>query len=163
MVDLVVTCPKGFWKEWIAEGDAAGEPLTGTEWGWYMGGARPPIGPGDRLYIAAWGRLRGWAPVTRLTALSFDKAHGGDGGLIGDYVDASLVKHSLRWCICREGGAHAVTIAEPIPGFRGYRKVWWRREAEVPFLYWKTEGVGACPLPKPAVSGDWIGEGLGRC
>ena len=26
MSDLVGTCPKDFWLEWIAEGDAAGEP-----------------------------------------------------------------------------------------------------------------------------------------
>jgi len=35
MVDLVGTCPKGFWEEWIAEGDAAGDPATGEEWGWF--------------------------------------------------------------------------------------------------------------------------------
>ena len=32
--DLVGTCPKGFWLEWIAEGDAAGDAPTGEEWGW---------------------------------------------------------------------------------------------------------------------------------
>jgi len=35
MVDLVGTCPKGFWEEWIAEGDADGDPETGEEWGWF--------------------------------------------------------------------------------------------------------------------------------
>lgn len=38
MADLVGTCPKDFWEEWIAEGDAAGDPETGEEWGWYKGG-----------------------------------------------------------------------------------------------------------------------------
>lgn len=28
----VGTCPKDFWEEWIAEGDAAGDPETGEEW-----------------------------------------------------------------------------------------------------------------------------------
>jgi len=32
MTDLVVTVPKDFWPDWIAEGDAVGEPETGTEW-----------------------------------------------------------------------------------------------------------------------------------
>jgi hypothetical protein len=47
MVDLVGTCPKDFWREWIAEGDAAGEPESGEEWGWFMS-APPPIGGPDR-------------------------------------------------------------------------------------------------------------------
>lgn len=115
MVDLVGTCPKDFWPEWIAEGDAAGEPATGEEWGWYTQHASMLrlIRPGDRFYVVAWGRLRGWAPVTRVT-------------------------HSF---IGRQGGAVACTIPEPIPGFRGLRERWWPRETEVPFPDWKTAGV----------------------
>lgn len=120
MSDLVVTCPKGFWLEWIAEGDPAGTPASGTEWGWYLGGHRPPINFGDRLYVVAWGRLRGFAPVTVLRPV---------GG-------------RNQWCICRRGSAVAVTIPETIPGFRGWRKRWWPREAEVEFREWQTEGVG---------------------
>lgn len=37
MSNLVGTCPKDFWAEWLAEGDAAGEPPTGQEYGWYTG------------------------------------------------------------------------------------------------------------------------------
>jgi hypothetical protein len=113
VTDLVVTCPKGFFLEWIAEGDAVGEPYTGEEWGWFMGGHRPPVEPGDRLYVVAWGRLRGYAPVTRLAATE------------------------RGWCICRRGDAVAVTIEQPIPGFRGWRRVWWPREAERPFPEWR--------------------------
>jgi hypothetical protein len=125
MVDLVVTCPKGFWWEWIAEGDAAGDPPTGEEWGWWMSdrGPRPPIGPGDRLYIVAWGRLRGWAPVTRL-----HHERGTESG---------------SWVICREAGAVACTVAREIPGFRGWRRVWWSRADEQPFPDWKTAFVPA--------------------
>lgn len=135
MVDLVVTCPKWFWLEWIAEGDPAGvAQWSGTEWGWYMSGRRPPIEPGDRLYIVAWGRLRGWAPVTRLTV----HVWGGDTG----YVDAAGCPDVTRsdWAICRHGGANAVTIPEPIPGFQSWRKRWWDRSAEVEFREWQTEG-----------------------
>lgn len=114
MSDLVVTCPKNFFLEWIAEGDAAGDPYTGEEWGWYLGGARPDIGPGDRLYVVAWGQLRGYAPVTRLATT-------GRG-----------------WCICRRGDAVAVTINRQIPGFRGWRRRWWDRSVEAPFPDWKT-------------------------
>lgn len=117
MSDLVVTCPKGFWREWIAEGDAAGEEATGEEWGWFMSGRRPPIEPGDRLYVVAHGRLRGYAPVTRV------QWNGNSG------------------CICRRSDAVAVTIEAEIPGFRGWRHVWWQRSEERPFVDWKTAGV----------------------
>jgi hypothetical protein len=117
MSDLVVTCPKGFFVSWIAEDDAAGEPYTGEEWAWFMGGQRPDIGPGERLYVAAWGRLRGFAPVTRLAS------------------------HGKGWAICRRGDAVALTIAEPIKGFQGWRRRWWPRELEHPFPDWKTAGV----------------------
>ena len=116
-MDLVVTVPKWFWPEWIAEGDAAGEPESGEEWGFFLGGNKPPIGPGDRLYIVANNRLRGYAPVTELKQR--------DG----------------RWIICRRGGGVAVTIPEIIRGFQGFRKTWWPRESEKPFPDWKTEGV----------------------
>lgn len=120
MVDLVGTCPKGFWLEWIAEGDAAGDPETGEEWGWYTQHSLiRAIKPGDRFYVVAHGKLRGWAPVTRVT-----------DGFIG-----------------RQGGAVACTIPEAIPGFRGLRIVWWPRELERPFPDWKTFGVPA-PLTK---------------
>ena len=119
MSDLVVTCPKGFWWEWIAEGDAAGDPPTGTEWGWWMSDRRPkpPIQAGDRLYIVAWGKLRGYAPVTRL-----HHERGTESG---------------SWVICRKGGAVAVTIDEEIPGFRGWRRRWWSTDIERPFPNWK--------------------------
>lgn len=119
MVDIVVTVPKGFWPEWIEEGDAAGEPPTGTEWGFYMGGRVPPVGVGDRLYIVAWGRLRGYAPVTRL----------------------HIAAHGKSFCIARQGGAVACTIAVPIPGFRGWRRRWWERDEELPFPDWMTADV----------------------
>jgi hypothetical protein len=112
MADLVGTCPKDFWKEWIAEGDAAGDPPTGEEWGWYTASPLARIiHPGDRFYVVAHGKLRGWAPVTRLQTSSTGES----------------------FCICREGGGVACTIDFPIPGFRGLRKRWWPREMEKPF------------------------------
>lgn len=117
MTDLVGTCPKGFWREWIAEGDAAGEPESGEEWGWYTRDRKAAlIEPGDRFYVVAHGRLRGYALVTRVTGAS---------------------------CICRRGGAVAVTIPEIIPGFRGLRKRWWDQATEQPFPEWKDFGVAA--------------------
>lgn len=117
MADLVVTVPKDLWPGWIAEGDAAGQPESGTEWAFWIGGGRPPIEAGDRLYIVAHGRLRGYAHVTR------------------------VMKTERSWGICRCGGAVACTLDVPILGFRGWRKVWWKREEELPFPDWKTAGV----------------------
>lgn len=116
-MNLVVTVPKWFWPEWIAEGDAAGAPATGEEWGFFMGGRKPPIGPGDRLYIVAHNRLRGYAPVT------------------------ALRQTERGWAICREGNAVAVTILAPIKGFRGFRRPWWQASEEIPFPNWQTEDV----------------------
>ena len=114
MADLVGTCPKGFWEEWIAEGDAAGDPETGQFYEWHT---RSPMaartGPLYRFYIVAHGKLRGYAPVVRV--------HGSHGA----------------WCIYRAAGAVACTIDEPIPGFRGLRERWWPHAAEKPFPDWR--------------------------
>jgi len=122
MSDLVGTCPKDFWQEWIAEGDAAGLPESGEEWGWYT---RDRLAlttrPGDRFYVVAHGLLRGWAPVVR----------------VHDSGDSFI--------ICRKGNAVACTIADPIPGFRGLRTRWWNRVDEQPFPDWQTAGVGVKP------------------
>lgn len=124
-MDLVGTCPKDFWEEWIAEGDAAGEPASGEEWGWYTAARMAEnIKPGDRFYVVAHGKLRGWAPVTRL--------------------QVSPLRESF--VICREGGGVACTIDQPIPGFRGLRARWWDRAAEIPFPEWKNP-LAEIPLP----------------
>jgi len=118
-MDLVVTVPKDLWADWIAEGDPAdsAEPPTGIEWGFYVGWRQPDMRIGDRLYIVSWGKLRGYAPITR------------------------VMETERGWAIIREGGAVAVTIPEPIVGFRGFRKRWWMRSHERPFPAWKTSGV----------------------
>lgn len=127
MVDLVGTCPKDFWEEWIAEGDAAGDPYTGEEWGWYTGHSLIRlIKPGDRFYVVAHGKLRGWAPVTRVHL-----RQDGRGGHIG-----------------RRGDAIACTIPEIIPGFRGLRERWWNRADEVPFPDWKERGDWLVKKPR---------------
>lgn len=116
MPDLVGTCPKSFWKEWIKEGDAAGDPETGEEWGWYTSAPlASKIIPGDRFYVVAHDKLRGFAIVTDVRVT-------GDGSHI----------------ICRRGGAVACTIDGRIPGFRGLRQRWWKIEDEKPFPEWRT-------------------------
>ena len=124
MTDLVVTVPKGRWKEWLAEGDCAGDAATGQTYEFFVGTTPPPIAPGERLYIVAWGLLRGWAPVVR--AFGRPRREGG-----------------ANYYIVRGAGAEACTLAEPIRGFQGWRKVHWLRSKEQPFEDWKTRGVKA--------------------
>jgi hypothetical protein len=114
--DVVVTVPKRLWEGWILEGDSAGEPPTGEEWGFYTGNAgngRPGVEPGDRVYVVAHGRIRGYAPLTR------------------------LVLQPGRIVFCRAAGAVAVTIPDPVRGFQGWRYRWWDRSIEVPFPEWR--------------------------
>lgn len=115
MADVVVTVPMSRWDEWIAEGDLPGDPWTGNVYDFYLYGPVPDIRQGERVYIVAHNRLRGYAP---LVMVDFTADH-----------DFSLVRHS---------GAVAVTIDEPIRGFRGWRYRWWPRAIEKPFPDWRT-------------------------
>ena len=116
MSDVVVTVPKSVWDEWIAEGDLPGEAPSGEEYEYTIASSMPPtVFPGERVYIVAHGRLRGYAPLVRVKTW--------------DYRRHSLV---------RAGGAVAVTINGPIVGFRGVRYRWWRRQEERPFPEWRT-------------------------
>jgi hypothetical protein len=103
-MDLVGTCPRGFWREWIAEGDAAGSPETGEEYAWWTRSRVVlKLQSGDRFYVVANGKLRGWAPVVRVI---YDP-------------------ETDEFGVCRKGGAVACTIPEKIKGFQGVRKRWW--------------------------------------
>ena len=115
MSDVVVTVPKSFGLDrWIAEGDAAGEPWTGEEWAFYLGGAVPRIEPGERVYVVFGGKLRGYSPLIR------------------------VVRRDHGCALVRGGGAVAVTIDMPIIGFRGFRYRSWDRTDERPFPGWRT-------------------------
>jgi hypothetical protein len=115
-MDLVVTVPKSRWSDWIGEGDLPGQEAQYESHFWL---SSPPIDleVGDRCYIVAHGKLRGYAPITDW------ESHCG--------------LNPLRACVIREGDAVAVTIAEPIRGFQGWRRRWWEREAEMPFPNWR--------------------------
>lgn len=117
MADLVVTVGKDRWQSWLAEGDCAGTRSTGRAYPYFLGPQKPPIMPGERLYIVAHGRLRGYAPVT------------------------SVKPHGRGWAAVRKGDAVAVTLPWAEHGFLGVRARWWERTMEGPFLDWKTAGV----------------------
>jgi len=114
MSDVVVTVPLSFgWDRWIGEGDPAGERWSGTMYWFTLGGHPPKIDRGERVYIVHNKRLRGYAPLIS-------------------------VEPTTRGCaLVRGGDAVACTIEVLIPGFRGFRYRWWRREDEIPFPDWR--------------------------
>ena len=120
MTDLVVTVPRERWQAWLDEGACAGDPPASVdralEFGFHLYRCeRPPIGEGERLYIAAHGAIRGYAFVSAVAA------------------------RRGTWVIFRYAPAVAVTIREFVPGFHGWRRIWWRRDAEAPFPDWKNQ------------------------
>jgi hypothetical protein len=119
-MDLVATCPKNFWNSWLDEGDAAGTSESGEEFAWWTRSlaALKSLQPGDRFYVVCNGKLRGWAPVTRVIQQEDSQCR----PIFG---------------VCRKGGAEACTIPQVIPSFRGLRKRWWEREEESSFPDWK--------------------------
>lgn len=129
MPDICVTVPKNFTYDlapgcvgmvaWAAEGDLPGQPWSGTEWDFTTWGNKPDIQPGERVYVACQGRLRGYAPLVRLK-LGPRRDGRGAGSL--NFI--------------RGGGAVAVTIPQEIVGFRGWRYRWWDVAEEVPFPDW---------------------------
>ena len=118
-MDVCVTVPKKLWSEWLKEGDLAGEPWSqAAEYHfWLRPDALPTIAPGDRVYIVAWGRLRGYAPLVR--------------------VEPRCKLAPGRACLVRRNDAVAVTIPDPVVGFQGWRYRWWERSAEVSFPEWR--------------------------
>jgi hypothetical protein len=127
MADVVVTVPRQRWLEWIREGDAAGDPESDRLWAWHCRPeyGPPPISQGERLYICAWGRVRGYAPLIR------------------------LLRKPNCWALCRRGGAVAVTIEERVRPFRGWRERWWSRDIERPFPDWRTKDTPEQTLTLP--------------
>lgn len=124
MSDLVVTVPRRLWLDWISEGDLPGQDAQYESHFWIY--TNPPyIKPGERVYIVAHGRLRGYAPLVR--------------------VEQICQLNPRMGCLVRAGGAEAVTIDEEIRGFQGVRKRWWDRAAERPFPDWQTAGLPAEP------------------
>jgi|SRR5215467_4490223 len=127
MSDVVVTVPRELWWEWMAEGDLPGEEESGARYHFFMSGAVPDIVIGERVYVVAHNRLRGFAPLTN--------------------IEFPLKPMQEFWwpnatfALVRKGGAEAVTIDEQIRGFRGWRYRWWERDVEEPFPEWRTEGV----------------------
>lgn len=112
--DVVVTVPMAVWGAWLLEGDLPGEPWSGMESHFYLRGNPPQMHIGNRVYVVAHDKLRGYAPLVRV----------------------ELYEHR-RFALVRRGGAIATTIDESIRGFRGWRRRWWNYDLERPFPDWR--------------------------
>lgn len=123
MTDVVVTVPKALWSEWLEEGDLAGEPWSrdASYHFWIPQHSLPSIRPGDRVYVVAHGRLRGYSPLVR--------------------VERYCKLRPERACLMRLNDAEAMTIPETVRGFQGWRYRWWAWDDEISFADWKTAGV----------------------
>jgi hypothetical protein len=117
VTDVVVTVPMAQWALWIDEGDLPGDEPTGARSHFWLGTLPEDVRPGDRVYVVAHRRLRGYAP------------------LVG--VEYACRLDDRRSCLMRDGGAVAVTIDEWVRGFRGFRYRWWDRGEERPFPEWR--------------------------
>jgi hypothetical protein len=139
-LDLVVTVPKRLWRAWLAEGALPGEEVPPGVFYYQRIAGRPQYAgtvPQDsRVYVVAFGRLRGYAPLLRVDRQP--PAGAGDAT-----IERWRREHRDRvhYYLVRAGGAVAVTIPEPIRGFQGWRYRWWQRAAEVPFPDWQTQAV----------------------
>lgn len=124
-MDVVVTVPKSRWDHWLSEGGLPGS-RDDNEYGFTVS-SRPDIEPGERVYIVAGGKLRGYAPLTRVAHAEMFRY-----GRSKDYAF-----YRGKYSLVRNGKAKAVTIPEDIKGFRGYRYRWWRRRDETTFRDWQ--------------------------
>lgn len=139
MTDVCVTVPKAIWYDWIDEGTLPGDAWGGEEYHFFGSGPIPTIEPGERVYIVAHGRLRGYAPLVRVDVRNRN--------LLTTIPEGPTHRlpewwwPSASWGLVRQGGAVAVTIPTPIRGFQGWRYRFWERSEEVPFPEWMDEGV----------------------
>lgn len=113
--DVVVTVPAKMWADWLAEGQLPDEPWDGSSlWAFTVPTLPRRLEVGQRVYVVAGRRLRGYAPL-----MGIEREPDG------------------RYALLRGASAVAVTIDVEIPGFRGYRYRWWDRTFERPYPEWR--------------------------
>lgn len=124
--DVVIRVPQALWLSWLAEGGWPGEEEPG-EWAFTVGSlgrTRSDLRAADevRCYVAAFGHLRGYAPMQRI-----DRTVGAGGRITDRFV--------------RGGDAVAVTVPGLALGGEPWALRSWELGAEVPFPAWATYGL----------------------
>jgi hypothetical protein len=151
MPDIVVTVPMARWEDWLDEGDLPGDEWDGvSEYHWFARGPKPQIAAGQRVYIVAHGKVRGYAPLVAIDSVVSGRKRDRfsvvrivtqpDGH--AKYVHWFPQPLPEWWWpgsdygLVRHGGAVAVTIPDAVRGFQGWRYRWWPLEREIPFPDW---------------------------
>jgi len=131
MSDVVVTIPRAGWPGFISHSIAAHCPRT---YDFY--GERPPLIEGDWLFFLAHRRIRCAIAVYRVVPMG---------------------------PLTRALGAFrpAVTIAERVDGFPGWRRAWFTMRELVEFPEWQTKGVWLPPSHSALAHGKSPSEHAG--
>lgn len=137
-MDVVVTVAKAVWLGWLAEGMLPGEDGA-EEWALYYGsgrGARNPappkeLDPGDRVYVAAFGFVRGYSPLRRIqvTKTGYALVRAGAAVAVTPFTEGQPPHRSPGFS------------PHPVAGFQGVRYRTWSRDVERPFADWMTYGL----------------------
>ena len=139
MTDIVVTVPQHCWEGWLHEGSLPGDICPpGVEYYWFSRAARPRIEPGERVYVVAFGRLRGYAPLVRIETLDEAVRRWSHKKDLSLPPPASWWWPGATWALVRRGEAVACTIRETITSHPGWCYRFWRRDIdETPFPGWR--------------------------
>lgn len=141
--DFVATVRAPEWEGWCSGEEGCGGPETngpdpGGEAAWW---SRAKLARqaerGSRLYICSRGRLRLWIalqPVSPLWFKTAQEVEDGRGLWIPLCIDASPPGGGPWW--------QPVTVEADIRGFRGLRRRWWPREAEIACPDWREAALG---------------------
>ena len=142
--DFVATVRAGEWEGWLRGESGSGGPETVADPRWADGEAAwwsraklaRKAGRGSRLYVCCRGRLRLWIAL-RPVGMPFETDQEGrdERGLwIPLCIDGSPPDGGPWW--------QPVTIEADMPGFRGLRRRWWPRDAEIPCPDWRGAALG---------------------
>ena len=143
--DFAATVRAPEWEQWLCdwpwiEGDPRADAgyLDGEPAWWSRAKLARKVERGSRLYICCRGRLRLWVALRPI-------------GKFGETVQEGRDERGLWIPLCIDGSPpgggpwwQPVTLDADMPGFRGLRRRWWPREAEIPCPDWSeaAEGTG---------------------
>ena len=143
--DFVATVRAPEWEDWLRGEAGSGGPgaagddprrVSGEAAWWSRAKLARKVERGSRLYVCCRGRLRLWIALQPIGKF-FETAQEGrnERGLwIPLCIDGAPPDGGPWW--------QPVTIEADMPGFRGLRRRWWPREAEIRCPDWRTSALG---------------------
>ncbi len=142
--DFVATVRAPEWEDWLRGESGSGGPETVADPRWVSGEAAwwsraklaRKVERGSRLYVCCRGRLRLWVALRPIgNPFETDQEGRDERGLwIPLCIDGAPPGGGPWW--------QPVTIEAGMPGFRGLRRRWWPRDAEIACPDWRTSALG---------------------